>query len=201
MKYFETENGIIIKSWCNEPEEGAIEQARNLAQLPFAFRQICLMPDTHQGYGMPIGGVLATKGVVIPNAVGVDIGCGMHAGKTDLLELSKENLDLILMSIKRAVPVGFSKHQHMALVESMPEVNRKERIVNQEFDNARYSLGTLGGGNHFIEIQKGDDGFIYFMIHSGSRNLGKQVAEYYNKLAILFNERPCKVYNVLSPVA
>ena len=63
MKYIQVENGLIIKSWCDAPEEGAIEQAKNIARLPFAFRQICLMPDTHQGYGMPIGGVMATEGV------------------------------------------------------------------------------------------------------------------------------------------
>lgn len=75
MKYIyddNEENMLVIKSWCNDPEEGALEQARNLARLPFAFRSICLMPDTHQGYGMPIGGVLATKDVIIPNAVGVN---------------------------------------------------------------------------------------------------------------------------------
>lgn len=75
MKYFQPDSGVIIKSWCDEPEEGAVDQANNLAMLPFAFKQICLMPDTHQGYGMPIGGVMATDDVIVPNAVGVDIGC------------------------------------------------------------------------------------------------------------------------------
>ena len=75
---------LVIKSWCNNPDEGAIEQARNMANLPFAFKHIALMPDTHQGYGMPIGGVLAVENVIIPNAVGVDIGCGMQALQTGI---------------------------------------------------------------------------------------------------------------------
>ena len=91
MKIFEGQN-VPIKSWCNSPEEGAIEQARNLSKLPFIFKQVCLMPDTHQGYGMPIGGVIATKGIVIPNAVGVDIGCGMCAVKTSLTDITIEQL-------------------------------------------------------------------------------------------------------------
>jgi len=91
MKIFEGKN-IPIKSWCNNPEEGAIDQAKNLASLPFAFKHISLMPDTHQGYGMPIGGVLATKGVIIPNAVGVDIGCGMCAVRTSLPFIKQEEI-------------------------------------------------------------------------------------------------------------
>jgi tRNA-splicing ligase RtcB len=75
LKYINEEGALVIKSWCENPEDGAIQQAKNLARLPFAFRQICLMPDVHQGYGMPIGGVVATLGVIIPNVVGVDIGC------------------------------------------------------------------------------------------------------------------------------
>lgn len=197
MKYFQTEGGVVIKSWCGNPEEGAVEQARNLARLPFAFRQICLMPDTHLGYGMPIGGVLAAKGVIVPNAVGVDIGCGMHAVKTNLAELSREDLKLIMASIRRVVPVGFNKHEHMVLLDSMPTTDGTETVVLREFDNARRSLGTLGGGNHFIEIQQGSDGFIYFMIHSGSRNLGKQVADHYNRLAMLKNEE----YHSVVPAA
>ncbi|HEY6872973.1 MAG TPA: RtcB family protein [Geobacteraceae bacterium] len=86
MKYIDTER-VVIKSWCNEPEGNALAQARNLANLPFVFRQVCLMPDTHEGYGMPIGGVIATEGAVIPNAVGVDIGCGMLATRTSLTEI------------------------------------------------------------------------------------------------------------------
>ena len=83
QKVISTEK-IPIKMWLDEPEEGAVKQALNLANLPFAFSHICLMPDTHQGYGMPIGGVMASQNVIVPNAVGVDIGCGMCAVKTNI---------------------------------------------------------------------------------------------------------------------
>lgn len=92
MKIIKDENAVVIKSWCETPEDGAIQQAKNLARLPFVFKQVCLMPDTHQGYGMPIGGVVATKGVVIPNAVGVDIGCFVGSTKIPLLDGSERSL-------------------------------------------------------------------------------------------------------------
>jgi tRNA-splicing ligase RtcB len=188
MKVINIENGLVIKSWCDNPEDGCIEQAKHLAQLPFAFRQICLMPDTHQGYGMPIGGVLATKGVVVPNAVGVDIGCGMVAVKTSLSDISIDSLKLILGEIRKRIPLGFGKHQEPQYEGLMPEIPFCT-IIEREYLNARKSLGTLGGGNHFIEIQKGDDGHVWIMVHSGSRNLGKQVADFYNKMAIENNEK------------
>ena len=181
-------NRLVIKSWCNNVEEGAIAQAKNLARLPFAFRQICLMPDTHQGYGMPIGGVMATQDVIVPNAVGVDIGCGMCAVRTSLTDISIEDLKLILKGIRERIPVGFNKHQYEESNYLMPDYVPRGEIIDREYSNARKSLGTLGGGNHFIEIQKGD-GRIWIMIHSGSRNLGKQVADHYNKKAIEINEK------------
>lgn len=189
MKYINEPDTLVIKSWCNNPENGAIEQARHLAKLPFAFKQICLMPDTHQGYGMPIGGVLATKNEIIPNAVGVDIGCGMLAVKTNITNLATDKLKNILDNIRKVVPVGFKKHEKRQSVGLMPSNIKDYSIIYKEYDNALISLGTLGGGNHFIEIQKDSNGFIWVMIHSGSRNLGKQVADYYNKLAIKLNSK------------
>lgn len=187
MKVISTEK-LPIKMWLEEIEDGALEQAKNLSNLPFAFRHIAIMPDSHQGYGMPIGGVLATKDVVIPNAVGVDIGCGMCAVKTSLKDLDTETLKKIMGEIRKAVPVGFEHHKEAQDEELMPKPGLLE-IVNKEYQKARQSLGTLGGGNHFIEIQKGSDGHIWIMIHSGSRNLGKQVADYYNKVAIELNRK------------
>jgi tRNA-splicing ligase RtcB len=189
MKYYNEENQLVIKSWCNEPEEGCIEQARNLARLPFAFKQICLMPDTHCGYGMPIGGVMATTGAVVPNAVGVDIGCGMCAVKTSLTEIELPLLKKILGEIRKAIPVGFSHQSCAQDINLMPGNGEGLIVLDSEFLSARKQLGTLGGGNHFIEIQKGNDNHIWVMIHSGSRNLGKKVADYYNKLAIELNEK------------
>ena len=188
MRVVATER-IPIKMWLEDIESGALEQALHLANLPFAFRHIALMPDCHQGYGMPIGGVLATKNVVIPNAVGVDIGCGMCAMRTSLTKIEKEDLLTIVKRIKNSIPVGFNHHVVPQDERLMPPYAEDYPIVSQEYKSALHQLGTLGGGNHFIEFQKGDDDHIWVMIHSGSRNLGKKVADYYNKVAIFFNER------------
>lgn len=190
-----------IKSWCNEPEDGALEQAINLSGLPFIFKHVALMPDTHQGYGMPIGGVIACKGVVIPNAVGVDIGCGMCAVRTSLTDITRDGIKELFGGskefkggIRSAIPVGFSHHSK-AHRDWMPQpINTYDRhlqipVVDSEFASACKQVGTLGGGNHFIEIQRGDDGYIWIMLHSGSRNLGYKVAKHYNQVAQRMNER------------
>lgn len=185
-----------IKLWLDDIEAGALEQAKNLANLPFVFRHIALMPDAHQGYGMPIGGVMATQGVVVPNAVGVDIGCGMCALKTSIPALDQETLKKIMGGskeykggIRSNVPVGFSHHSKKQDEALMPRITTKLQIVEQEYSSALSQIGTLGGGNHFIEIQQGNDGFVWLMIHSGSRNIGFKVAHHYNELAIALNER------------
>src|SRR6266568_2404509 len=100
MKLIETEKKPI-RMWLEEIEDGAMVQIKNLANLPFVFSHIAIMPDSHQGYGMPIGGVLATKDVIIPNAVGVDIGCGMCAVKTSLTELDRDTLKKIMGEIRK----------------------------------------------------------------------------------------------------
>lgn len=189
MKYFSNPGAVVIKSWCENPEDGAISQAKNLARLPFVFKQICLMPDVHQGYGMPIGGIMATQGVIVPNAVGVDIGCGMCAVKTSLANISIGTLKTILGKVRERIPLGFHKHKDDQDLTLMPILPIGANVVDEHYNNALKSLGTLGGGNHFIEIQKGNDGHIWIMIHSGSRNLGKQVADFYNKKAIEVNSR------------
>ncbi len=188
-----------IKLWLEDIEEGALSQARNLANLPFTYKHVAIMPDAHQGYGMPIGGVLATEGVVIPNAVGVDIGCGMCAVRTSLTEIDKETLKTIMGSrrdqsgIRGAVPVGFKHHkneQNKALMPDLEIVSKvKAPIVQNLYQAALKQIGTLGGGNHFIEIQQGDDGYIWLMVHSGSRNIGLKVANHYNRMAVKLNER------------
>jgi tRNA-splicing ligase RtcB len=192
MQYISEEGSLVIKSWCDNPEAEALDQAKNLARLPFAFQQICLMPDTHVGYGMPIGGVLATENVIIPNAVGVDIGCGMCAVKTSLKSewISKDTIKKIIGEIRKIIPVGFSHQSRKQDDNLMPILNGDgASIVIREYQNALTQIGTLGGGNHFIELQKDEEGSIWIMLHSGSRNLGKQVADYYNKAAIILNEK------------
>ena len=187
MKWLDYGKGI--KSWCNSPEDGAIEQAKNVANLPFLFKYVALMPDTHEGYGVPIGGVIALKNAVIPNAVGVDIGCGMLACQLDIEGIDIEQLKLIMGDIRDGVPVGFDHQKTKVDISLMPSFSHELEIVCQQFEPAMYQLGTLGGGNHFIEIQKGDDGHIWFMIHSGSRNVGLKVANHYNKLAQSLNAK------------
>ncbi len=196
MKVITTEK-TPIKSWCTDLEEGALEQAKNIANLPFIYKHVALMPDCHQGFGMPIGGVLATKYVVIPNAIGVDIGCGLCAVKTGIKEINTEKLKRIMDEIRKVIPLGFNRHAEPQDSDYMPsmckntydeeEMKKLYPICFREYNKALCQLGTLGGGDHFIEIQKGSDGYIWIMIHSGSRNLGLQVANYYNNIAKEFN--------------
>lgn len=181
-----------ILCWCSNPPEGAIAQAVNLSKHPFLVGNVCLMPDTHEGYGMPIGGVVALDNALSPNMVGVDIGCGMLAVKTSYKNISKEKLQNIINIIRQTVPVGFNHHeaeQYHPIFDSNL-LWADTFICKQEFTSAKKQIGTLGGGNHFIEIQQGNDGHVWFMIHSGSRNLGKKVAEFYNKRA----ENLCKMW-------
>lgn len=189
MKQVITSERLPIKLWLDEMEEGALQQAKNLANLPFAFKHIAIMPDSHQGYGMPIGGVLAAEDAIIPNAVGVDIGCGMCSLKTDRQEIDRDDLKSIMSIIRGTVPVGFNHHDEQQDEKWMPDLNGDLEIVEQEYKSARSQVGTLGGGNHFIEIQKGSDGFIWIMIHSGSRNIGFTVAKHYNQKAKGLNEK------------
>lgn len=193
MKTIITSEKKPIKLWLDDMDAGALEQAKNLANLPFVHSHVSIMPDAHQGYGMPIGGVLATAEVVIPNAVGVDIGCGMCAVRTSLTDISPEKLKAILSRIRNTVPLGFKHHRHNQDRRQMPGTEGRPLddfpVVASEYQSALKQLGTLGGGNHFIEIQKGNDGQIWIMIHSGSRNLGYKVANYYNRLAVDLNRR------------
>lgn len=180
-----------IKLWLDTIEDSAMQQARNLANLPFTFKHVAIMPDSHSGYGMPIGGVLATNNTVVPNAVGVDIGCGMCALKINYDEISRNDLQKIVDEIKIVVPTGFNWHEQAQDEQLLPVKSDKKEmpIVNEQYEKALHQVGTLGGGNHFIEIQKGDDGFIWIMIHSGSRNIGKRVADQYNKIAVDLNSK------------
>lgn len=189
MRKIITGEKVPILLWLAEIDPQALEQARHLARLPFVFKQVAIMPDAHVGYGMPIGGVMATEGMVVPNAVGVDIGCGMCAVKTSLRHLETDQLKRIMSRIRSAVPLGFNHHRHKQPASLMPEGGEELDIVGSEYQSALTQIGTLGGGNHFIEIQLGSDGHIWLMVHSGSRNLGFKVAHHYNKAAVEINSR------------
>ncbi len=187
-------NQCPVKIWTDNVEATAMRQIENLTTLPFLFHHLAIMPDVHAGMGMPIGGVLACKNAVIPNAVGVDIGCGMCAVKTNwrVADIPTDVLrKQIMRGIRKRIPLG-TEHHKVAQdekylptghdIEKMEIVKRRQTAITKE-------VGTLGGGNHFIELQKDEEGTLWIMIHSGSRNLGKLVGDYYNEKARTLNER------------
>jgi len=176
---------VPILSWCEDVDEGALKQAQNLATHPVVFHHVALMPDCHLGYGMPIGGVIACENAIVPNAVGVDIACGMIAVKTNIQVggIDSRDIGAILNDLKRRIPVGFHHHredQDWNGFDDAPDIP----IIQQELASARKQLGTLGSGNHFLEVQSGDDNRIWLMLHSGSRNIGYKIAKTYNKMAM-----------------
>lgn len=183
-------NKTPIKLWtpAQEIESVALDQLKNLASLPFIFKHVAAMPDVHFGKGATVGSVIATKGAVIPAAVGVDIGCGMMAVKTALK--SRDVLDIlpkIRASIERSVPLG--RDGNRTITSSVDQWKGWETFDNMNFcieagSNSTRSrvasqLGSLGGGNHFIEICLDTEDSVWVMLHSGSRNIGKTVAEFH----------------------
>ena len=200
MKWETTEEDALpVKSWCENCEEGALKQAGNLAKHPALYHHVALMPDAHQGYGMPIGGVVAADNAVIPAAVGVDIGCGMIATETDIPAEAFAEMPFrraFQEKLKERIPVGEGEsHKSVQTWEGFEEylANNGERCQMWPSKLDRANLGTLGGGNHFIELQKttsldgaGDPeggSKVWLMIHSGSRNLGKRIEEHYHRIA------------------
>ena len=210
---FETGYSVPVKSWCENCEEGAVKQAENLAKHPVVFNHVALMPDAHQGYGMPIGGVIACDSAVIPAAVGVDIGCGMVATETDIPAERFADMSFrraFQEKLKERIPVGEGvSHRETQNWEGFEEYTANNGMRSDLWPSKldRMNLGTLGGGNHFIELQKttpldgGAAGVralptgeskVWLMIHSGSRNLGKRIEEHYHKIA----ERLCTRFRV-----
>lgn len=187
-------NNVPVKIWAKGVDPLAMKEIVNLSTLPFIFHHLAFMPDVHGGKGMPIGGVLATRGVVIPNAVGVDIGCGMCAVKTSLRveDIPSEVLrKQILRGIRKQIPLGFDHHKAAQDEAFMPKGFDIDKltVVKRQYVSATKQVGTLGGGNHFLELQKDTEGQLWIMIHSGSRNLGAQVGMYYNDKAKMLNRR------------
>lgn len=142
-----------------------------------------LMPDAHAGYSLPIGAVVSTNGVIVPSWVGYDIGCGMCAIKTGfILEDVKRNSQDIFNNIYGVVPVGFNHHEKRQKFD-YSELDRSDFLDKQFKDKGLYQVGTLGGGNHFIEIGSDEDDRVWIIIHSGSRNIGHRTATHYMKIA------------------
>ncbi len=194
-------NNRPVKIWTDKVEESAMRQIENLTTLPFLFHHLAIMPDVHAGMGMPIGGVLACTDAVIPNAVGVDIGCGMCAVKTNwkVADISTEVLrKQIMRGIRKRIPLGMDHHKEAQDEKYLPtghDIDKMEIVKRRQVAITK-EVGTLGGGNHFIELQKDEEGYLWIMIHSGSRNLGKLVGDYYNEKAKVLNER---WHSVVSP--
>jgi len=198
----EVVGGVPLKLWTRgvpvEPE--AMAQLSNAARLPVVFRHVAAMPDVHLGIGATVGSVIPTVKAIIPAAVGVDIGCGMMAAKTTLrAEDLPDNLGRLRSAIERAVPHGASprggKRDEGSWEDPPPTADAAWRTLADEFDalcelhprlaktNNRRHLGTLGSGNHFIEVCLDEDGFVWFMLHSGSRGVGNAIGTHFIELA------------------
>lgn len=196
-------DGVPIHDWSVDIERSAMSQMEDMARLPFAFHHVSLMPDAHTGYAMPIGGVFAADGYVVPYAIGVDIGCSVTLLRIDLLASGLEEGDVkrLMDQVRRDVPVGNgpqAEHQDLSVWERFPiEPNRTQMLDGPMSDIAtsdrvKRQLGSLGGGNHFLELQEAvgtgpEEGFLFFMIHSGSRSLGKRICDFHVERAQKLN--------------
>lgn len=186
-----------IKLWTqlDSVESQALDQLKNIASLPWVFRHVAVMPDVHYGKGATVGSVIAMKDALSPAAVGVDIGCGMGAMLTNLTASDlPDDLRAIRADIEAAVPVGFNRHDTPA-----PNTKNGKWVSNMltRFRNLRApfldkgkqegtmlsQIGTLGGGNHFIELCLDEQQRVWLMLHSGSRNMGKTLAEHHIAVA------------------
>lgn len=193
-------NGHPIKAWVRgvQLEDAARKQLVNLSSLPFIHKHIAAMPDVHWGMGATVGSVIATKGAIIPAAVGVDIGCGMIAQRTSLrADQLPDNLHALRLEIESRIPVGRTdnggrndkgargddatmpddmRNELAAIVSKHPKI---ERAANR----AHRHMGTLGTGNHFIEVCLDEDQRVWVMLHSGSRGIGNSIGRYFIELA------------------
>lgn len=203
----DVENGVPVKMWTQgvPVEAQAKQQLANAARMPFIYKHIAVMPDVHVGKGSTIGSVIPTLGAVIPAAVGVDIGCGMMAAKTTLSANDlPDNLGPLRSAIERAIPHGMTpktrsyRGRDEGSWHSPPQaVDSAWAQLSVEFDvicqktprlkntNNHRHLGTLGGGNHFIEVCLDEAGAVWFMLHSGSRGVGNAIGSHFIELAKL----------------
>lgn len=181
---------VPVQMWANpsEVESVALDQLKNIAALPWVHHHVAVMPDVHFGKGATVGSVIAMKDAVAPSAVGVDIGCGMAAVLTNLdAQDLPDDLRAIRSGIEKAIPVGFN--QHVEAVDSRYQqalwgtFKDLHPGVQDRFGKAQAQMGTLGGGNHFIELCIDTADNVWLMLHSGSRNIGKELAERHIKVA------------------
>ena len=183
-----------VMVWGEEMEAQAEQQLRNVTALPNLFHHVAAMPDVHWGIGATVGTVLASESIVIPAAVGVDIGCGVSAVRLPMDRawlLADERMPRLRLSIERAVPVGFSQRKPEQMSPAAQEwaghnllpARIRAALGKELLAKARLQLGTLGGGNHFIEICHDEQERGWVMLHSGSRHIGKRIADHYIKKA------------------
>lgn len=188
--------GVPVKIFTQDIDHDSIEQLSKMAQLPFIHSHIAVMPDVHVGKGATVGSVIPTKHAIIPAAVGVDIGCGMNAIRLNLkAHQLPDNLSPLRHAIERKVPVGFNMHKQVKAKAStltplekrlQPILLKHSGLVRmlRQFDATwQKQLGTLGGGNHFIELCLDENQDVWIMLHSGSRGLGNVIGTYFIELA------------------
>jgi tRNA-splicing ligase RtcB len=194
---------VPVNIYTQEIESGALEQLKNLAQLPFIHSHVAAMPDVHVGIGATVGAVIPTKSAIIPAAVGVDIGCGMNATRLSLKASDlPDNLKRVRLAIEEAVPVGFAKHKSIqaknSTIKALNTVLEKKiigkhptiaKMLKTVYRTWTQQLGTLGGGNHFIEVCLDENQDIWVMLHSGSRGIGNVIGRYFISLAKTDMER------------
>jgi tRNA-splicing ligase RtcB (3'-phosphate/5'-hydroxy nucleic acid ligase) len=183
------DKAVVFLPWATIEAE-AQRQILNTAQMPFVFKHVAVMPDCHYGKGATVGTVLATDGAVIPAAVGVDIGCGMIAVRTPLRRSDIPRPADVRAGIERRIPMSAGKNNSKLTPSAAERVRTLEQFASEtratpdQYDkNWRLALGTLGGGNHFIELAEDADGTVWVTLHSGSRGVGNKIGTYYIRVA------------------
>jgi tRNA-splicing ligase RtcB (3'-phosphate/5'-hydroxy nucleic acid ligase) len=185
---------VDIRLWTrpDSVESEAMRQLHNISALPWTFKHVAVMPDVHYGKGATVGSVIAMRDAVSPAAVGVDIGCGMTAVRTSLRATDlPADLGRLRSNVERAVPVGFAQHKATAFMDRdagdwdafWRRFEDLTQSVKPNAAKALHQMGTLGGGNHFIEICLDTDGFVWVMLHSGSRGIGNLLAQHHIEVA------------------
>ena len=189
-------HGVPVKIYTSDVEQAALQQLRNLAQLEFVHSHIAVMPDVHVGKGATVGSVIPTKSAIIPAAVGVDIGCGMNALRLSLTANDlPDNLKPLRLAIEQQVPVGFNMHKQIeAKISTLDPLAKRLKPITDKHQGLlkmlkgfertwAKQLGTLGGGNHFIELCLDENNDVWVMLHSGSRGIGNCIGQYFINLA------------------
>ena len=183
------DKAVVFLPW-NTIEAEAQRQILNTSAMPFVFKHVAVMPDCHYGKGATVGTVLPTDGAVIPAAVGVDIGCGMIAVRTPLTRADIQHPATIRAGIERRIPMSAGKNNSKLTPTAADRVKTLELLAKDtranpdQYDrNWKLALGTLGGGNHFIELAEDGDGTVWLTLHSGSRGVGNRIGNHYIKVA------------------